>query len=420
MRQRLAAAVLLSGVGFAMGAAAADRSLVVGAVAKGNSANDRALASLVANPTTRDLRIVRIDPASVAADTRHLELDLGGRRVVAQLAKAERLASGDLVWAGSFPGAKGTRSGVDPLTSTTLVRSRDGITGTARIDGKLFRIRPLPGGEHAIVEVDQARFPADHPADAYRQIFEAAAKGQVSAQGKPCRTNCGGGGTPVDPGPTATIKVMVVATDDAIAAYGGNMQALSELAVAESNQGYVNSNVGINMVLASYSTTTYATAGMSTDLSRFRGTSDGYMDNIHALRDSSGADMVMLVANDAAACGLASGIGSTASTAFATAYWDCITGYYSFAHEFGHLQSARHDPATDGSTTPYAYGHGYRYGSSWRTIMAYNCTGAGCPRINYWSNPAVLYGGVPMGTYDVSHNQRVLVGTKATIAGFRP
>jgi hypothetical protein len=189
--------------------------------------------------------------------------------------------------------------------------------------------------------------------------------------------------------------------------------------VAESNQGYVNSNVGINMVLAAYTTTTYATAGMSTDLSRFRSTNDGIMDSIHALRDSSGADMAMLVANDASACGLASGIGSTASTAFATAYWDCITGYYSFAHELGHLQSARHDPATDGTNTPYAYGHGYRYGSSWRTIMAYNCSPS-CPRINYWSNPAVLYGGVPMGTYDVSHNQRVLVGTKATVAGFRP
>jgi hypothetical protein len=51
--------------------------------------------------------------------------------------------------------------------------------------------------------------------------------------------------------------------------------------------------------------------------------------------------------------------------------------------------------------------------------MAYNCTGTGCPRINYWSNPAKTYGGLPMGTYDKSHNQRVLVETKATIAGFR-
>jgi hypothetical protein len=137
-------------------------------------------------------------------------------------------------------------------------------------------------------------------------------------------------------------------------------------------------------------------------------------------RRASAADVGVLVDNDASACGLASGIGSTAATAFAVAYWDCITGYYSFAHEIGHLQSARHDPATDSSTSPYAYGHGYRApDSNWRTIMAYNCTGAGCPRINHWSNPAKTYGGLPMGTYDKSHNQRVLVETKATVAGFR-
>jgi hypothetical protein len=32
----------------------------------------------------------------------------------------------------------------------------------------------------------------------------------------------------------------------------------------------------------------------------------------------------------------------------------------------------------------------------------------------------VLYGGVPMGTYDKSHNQRVLVETKAAVTAFRP
>ena len=425
MHHRIAAAVLLSGATLAMGTAAAERNLVLGEVVRADARNAKALQTLVGNPSTRDLRVVNLDAASVAADTTRLQLDIGGRRVTAQLAKAEHSASGNLVWAGTLDGGKKVRSGVDPLHSATLVRAGDGITGTVRLHGVLYRIRPLASGAHAIVEVNEAAMPADHPADAYLQIFNAALGDRIVAQGKPCNPNkqtCGGGGggTPVEPGPTATIRVQVVATNDAVAAYGGNMAALVDLAVAESNQGYVNSNVGINMVLASYSTTTYATVGMSTDLSRFRSTTDAYMPEIHAVRDSSGADVAVLVDNDAAACGLASGIGSTASTAFAVAYWDCITGYYSFAHEIGHLQSARHDPATDGSTTPYAYGHGYRApNNAWRTVMAYNCNPS-CPRINYWSNPAVLYGGVAMGTYAQSHNQRVLVGTKATIAGFRP
>ncbi|KAG1392600.1 hypothetical protein G6F59_014551 [Rhizopus arrhizus] len=146
------------------------------------------------------------------------------------------------------------------------------------------------------------------------------------------------------------------------------------------------------------------------------------MDSIHTSRNSTAADVGVLLINNTAYCGLASGIGSTASTAFAAVYWDCATGYYSFAHEIGHLQSARHDIATDSSTSPYAYGHGYRYepstGTGWRTIMAYNCTRS-CPRLNYWSNPNISYNGIPMGNASTADNQRVLVNTKATIAAFR-
>ena len=73
------------------------------------------------------------------------------------------------------------------------------------------------------------------------------------------------------------------------------------------------------------------------------------------------ADVAVLVVTNNAYCGLASGIGSTAPTAFAEVYWDCATGYYSFGHEVGHLQSARHNPKNDPTNTPYAWGHGYQY-----------------------------------------------------------
>jgi len=201
------------------------------------------------------------------------------------------------------------------------------------------------------------------------------------------------------------------------------MQSLVQLAVAESNQGYTNSNVGITMQLAGYQAVAYTETGnFSTDLARFRSTNDGYMDAIHATRNSTAADVAVLIINNSSYCGLASGIGSTASTAFAAVYWDCATGYYSFAHEIGHLQSARHDIATDSSTSPYAYGHGYRYqpatGARWRTIMAYDCT-SGCPRLNFWSNPNISYNGIPMGIASSADNQRVLVNTKAAVAAFR-
>lgn len=249
--------------------------------------------------------------------------------------------------------------------------------------------------------------PQEHPAD-YSLLpkFDMPGDGRVTAAA-------------ASSGSPATIRVLVVATNKAVTAYGGNMQSLVQLAVAEANQGYINSNVGITLQLARYETTSYTETGnFTTDLQRFRVTNDGYMDSIHTSRNTYTADVGVIVLDNSSYCGLASGIGSNAASAFASVYWDCATGYYSFAHEIGHLQSARHDATNDPSTSPYAYGHGYRYGNSWRTIMAYDCT-SGCPRLNYWSNPNISYNGVPMGNASTADNQRVLVNTKATIAAFR-
>jgi hypothetical protein len=101
-----------------------------------------------------------------------------------------------------------------------------------------------------------------------------------------------------------------------------------------------------------------------------------------------------------------------------------MTGYYSFGHEFGHLQGARHDTYVDSTMTPFSYGHGYVYlPGLWRTIMAYNnaCSvfGMDCTRLQYWSNPTVPYGGQPMGD-SFAQNYVVLNNTALAVANFRP
>jgi hypothetical protein len=144
------------------------------------------------------------------------------------------------------------------------------------------------------------------------------------------------------------------------------------------------------------------------------------MADVNARRDSSQADMAMMLIDQTDYCGLADAILADSTTAFAIVHYECATGYYSFGHELGHLQGARHDPANDPSTTPFAYGHGLQHTAvaSWRTIMAYNCP-SGCPRLQYWSNPNVTYNGVAMGTGETNDNARVLNQTSATVAAFR-
>ncbi len=384
--------------------------------------------SLAAAPATAALQLKRADAEVVSTATREIELRLGSHLVTAVLDNARDTGRGSTVWLGHLRGAarKAAHDARevrhDERNSVALVRRGNGVTGNVRIDGQLYRIRPLADGTHAVVEVDENRMPPDHP-----QGFRDSDLPQIDMRAAAARANAAAGNlspSAVDPGATATIRVQVVATNQAVTAYGGDMEALVELAVAESNQGYANSNVGINLELANYRTVEYTSAGDGhfTDEERFADPNDGYMDDIHASRDANAADVNVLVIDDGGNCGLAHSIGSTADTAFATVHYDCATGYYSFAHEIGHLLSARHDPAADPTNTPYAYGHGYRYepagGSKWRTIMAYACSG-GCPRLNYWSNPDVTYNGAAMGTADRNHNQRVLVQTKAAMAAYR-
>jgi hypothetical protein len=371
---------------------------------------DKSYRVLADSPATASLQIVRANANLVDEKASTLTFNLGsGLDLRAHRIQAYVTGPGSLVWSGVIGDASDAGVRVpfapdafafDPLNVVTLVRDGDMITGNLHYNGDWYKIRPLRSGGHAIVAVDSKAMPPDHP-PAYADLPV------IRMPTRQTKAN-------------TVIRVMVNYTAAAAAA-AGNISSLIDLAVAESNQGYANSGVAITLQLASKSQVTYTESGsFSTDLSRYRGTADGFMDSIHTTRNSTTADVGALLINNASACGLASGIGSTASTAFVAVYWDCATGYYSFAHEIGHLESARHDPATDGTTSPYTWGHGYQYTGSpkWRTIMAYDCSG-GCPRLNYWSNPNNLYNGHPMGTTSTSNNARVLNDTRATVAAFR-
>jgi hypothetical protein len=366
---------------------------------------DKSYQVLAESPTTASLEIVKANAALIDATAAEIRFNLGpGVDLKVHRVEAYTTAAGSLVWSGvvADPGKATVPVAFDPLNLVTLVRNGDMLTGNVHYNGDWYKIRPLRSGGHAIVLVDGKAMPPDHP----------PAYADLPIVRMPVR--------PANEKANTVIRVLVNWTP-AVAAATADVPGLITLAVAESNQGYTNSGVSITLQLAASAKTTYTESGdFTTDLSRYRSTTDSYMTEIHTTRNSSAADVAVLLINNTQYCGLASGIGSTASTAFVAVYWDCATGYYSFAHEIGHLQSARHDPANDPTTTPYAWGHGYQYTGSpkWRTIMAYDCT-SGCTRLDYWSNPSNLYNGHAMGTTTKNNNARVLNDTRATVAAFR-
>jgi|GEM_PF-5471559 len=74
----------------------------------------------------------------------------------------------------------------------------------------------------------------------------------------------------------------------------------------------------------------------------------------------------------------------------------------SFAHEAGHNFGCSHDAANGGENGGlFSYSRGYQHTAGtprFYTVMAYSCSG--CAAIPYFSDPNILYQGVPVGTAD--------------------
>lgn len=346
-------------------------------------------------PTTESLELVDVDVGALRGDSVKLAAPNMAAMIVTKQNQETR-SNEDFTWYGTLAGTTG---------QATLVVHDGNITGSVQDNGNLYRIEPVGNGVHALIKVDQNKFPPDHPPS-----FEKKEKrGDIEAPKNTGDLKTAGGPT--------TIDVLVAYTTAAKNAVS-DINATIQLAVAEANQSYVNSRVNVRLNLVDTFEVGYSENGKTFDtiLADFVANQ-----TVQSRRNISGADLSAMIINQTDYCGLADAIMAAADTAFAVVHYDCATGYYSFAHELGHLQGARHDPAHDSSTTPFAYGHGLQHTSpapAWRTIMAYNCDG-GCPRLQYWSNPDVQYNNIAMGTAATNNNARVLNQTAATVAAFR-
>lgn len=292
------------------------------------------------------------------------------------------------------------------------------ILHVASASDGIYEVSSAGNGLYRVIKIDQSKF-VDHPEGT---VIEQKLYPSDLLQKDNLSPNADAAGV---------IDIMVVYTAAALAGEGSEtaMKARIALAVLETNQSYIKSGVTRRLRLVHIEQVVYTESGdIFVDVTRLAGTTDGYMDNVHALRNTYAADMVgLIVENGGGYCGVASAIMADAASAFQLSQRECATGYYSFGHEFGHLQGARHDVYVDPSTTPYTYGHGYVHtgtttATRWRTVMAYNnkCSDLGynCTRLQFWSNPAKLKGGAPMGN-SVSKNFKVLNTTALTVANFR-
>lgn len=353
----------------------------------------QALGKLRSQPTTADTRLVRIRTQLLTPMASKLRINLGREFEVESVETRPR--DEGVTWIGRPLG---------PDDSAVLVVKNGNVTGTVRSANELYAIRPLGGGLHAVIRQDEKKFPREHPPE-----FE-----ELERNATPVST------PPADLPPAPGVLRVLVAYTPRVAAAVQDIDAVVRLAIDETNLSYTNSKVNFRAELAHTYQVSYQESGnQEADLRNFRTTNDSLMDEIHGLRDTYKADVCVLLIDDPSFCGLASAIYATDATAFAVVHYTCATGYYSFAHEIGHLQGALHNPEADPTNAPFSYGHGFMNSAAgWRTIMSYDCP-AGCPRLPYWANPQVTYQSLVMGNSESCNDSRVLNETAPIITAFR-
>ncbi|MBI5672178.1 MAG: zinc-dependent metalloprotease [Nitrospirae bacterium] len=351
-------------------------------------------------------RTMGLNPAALEAmklarkdSKQDLSLDLfdAGTRTL-ELDEPEIHRNKAKVWRGRVRGEQNS--------DVTLAVRGTKMVGTITSGQRLYKIEPDENNRHRLVEIDEDAMRPDHhplvvpddgtPADPpapepeLQQPSAAAAPNAATTAAAPTNT---------------VVDLLVVYTSTARAKQGGQaaMNALIALGVDLANQAYRNSQIAMQLRLVRAAEVAYAETGnINTDLSRLRGTTDGFMDSVHQLRNQYKADMVALIVhNGGAYCGIAYVMAngpraSFASYAFSVTDRDCVSNN-TLTHELGHNMGDAHDRASGGSGVfPYSYGYRDPVGK-FRTIMAYPCPNVSCPRVKYFSNPKILINGRPAG-----------------------
>ena len=284
----------------------------------------------------------------------------------------------------------------------------EAVVATVQVGTELYKVNYVGSGQSTVSFID----PMKEPECGCDETHMVKGAGEVGGGAS------GNGSRYTD----HEIDVMVVYTDNARATNGGadGINALINLAIHETNWAYSRSDVWQRIMLVHTEEINWVEDGDDQGyLSDLRGKTDGVADEVHAMRDEYGADMVALIYDTGSYCGVAYIMttlsSSFESSAFSVTRDSCATGNYTFAHELGHNMGSAHDRANAGSAVT-SYSYGWRTSdNAYRSVMAYS-PGS---RIAMFSNPAKdAPNGLALGTA-TDNNAASLNYTATTMSAFR-
>lgn len=187
-------------------------------------------------------------------------------------------------------------------------------------------------------------------------------------------------------------------------------------AIAETNEGYINSNIPLRVKLH---------CTVESDIPDYLADDDTinrferlHNDNNEIRKSADTAILLVQAFNQRNVCGINNFDEISSGDTIGVVKKSCATGYYSFGHEIGHGLGLRHNRAAASSKTsmtqPYAYGYIIKSGK-YRSIMAYNSP-AGEDRVNYYSSPEIFYKGTWVTGTTNDDNARVLTDNRFAAA----
>ncbi|MGE6822265.1 hypothetical protein [Pseudomonas soli] len=357
-----------------------------------SSAISAELAVLLAEPTTEEIALLRVNLDAVAEKNEVMSITLPGRQEVHFVKEQFKISSeGRPLWIGAPPSDRKQRFPspgevkMDPLDTLFIQRYPDHIRAEIRLAGQAYRLEPAGAGLHALIKVHQAQTTCEPVTD------------DTQAKAAPASVKAGAS--------HSTITYLIVSTDEA------RRTPLLEERIANSltfaQQFLDNSGVDITFTQAGYYEATYTErnktkAQVFRDF-RFSDTPFGKL--VLAEREKAHADIVLVVS------GLVDGTHNDEArkeSAFAIVKANALAE--EIIHQVGHVMGVDHtwkegDIILD---PPYqfAYLMPFAGGSNGTaTLMGQYDTCGGCGIGMVFSNPRKTYMGHPMGT--VEHNDAV-------------
>jgi hypothetical protein len=319
--------------------------------------------------------------------------------ITARKTSVRTTANGGIYWTGEAENDEGG--------SLTLFMTNGYLTGTLRFIDKIFYITPGADGNAIVVELDLTADPTpnedcDHLNDDGDDISEQQTSPRQLA---PASTEA-----TIDEDGNYIIDLLILYPTEVAEIMGNTPEARTaavEHWIMEANEIFENSQINVRFRLAHDETNDVINKNTNS-------AADVRSSEVRVLRDQYGADIVSHwnLGGSAGSGYVWNSNSNTRNTGFNTGRYSEVITRYTFVHECGHNLGALHDRYEYNDdvlhSSPY-----YQFGKVWvnyRTVMAYtNCASVGgsnaiCPRIKYFSNPNVLYDGVPTGVAGITYS----------------